>query len=583
MPKFGELFVRRIAAHDAPRPTGPSDLTVFSVAFEHRFGEAATVDVECLYPETGLLSGPRWAVVSVEVDGVEHELARGQIVGHPVALPGEPVALELICRRPDHVDQVDEIYAPFDVQVPPPVIPANRRRRAADFLPVDPYIDPVSLEASLDSVTGDLPPVRDLVGYQGGDGTGDILSFDMQITETPATEVQVEAECYFTERRARVLNLFRPEGGPWDTLTPNALRDSMRQPVLDGPGYQFLYSELETDVVTTFGVLAEAEYTDPETCVVTPALIEDVPLNRITGGRMDFLVTAEQPRRERLRVRIQPVLQDIGGGEVVKESVSLGNVENYLLTNTPYSFRTDSGFVTTKVARTVEKSAAFTGSGGAGVRLVNAELLDVVTALYARAATIATRRAHCVELALELPASAVLGLTLKDRVRVLDSRLTGGVATGKITGISLNFGSSEVAQLTVSCPISDPAFTVPPGAVEGPQVVIEPTYHASLASDPPMTTIMSALSVSPPLVSEIVEEFVFESVAQDQIAEIASGVVGEFNPEPAELPDPLSRVTTTTYRIELVDGDPLAADELGLYSVTLDPGQVYLPEGIVIS
>src|SRR5690606_36298028 len=48
-------------------------------------------------------------------------------------------------------------------------------------------------------------------------------------------------------------------------------------------------------------------------------------------------------------------------------------------------------------------------------------------------------------------------LTLKDRVRIYDARLPGGVAVGKVDGLEFDFSNAAIASISLMCPVSDPA------------------------------------------------------------------------------------------------------------------------------
>lgn len=581
--QFGKIFTSRVSTHNAPPTLGAEDLTVFDMRFSHIAGEAATLEIDCIYPKSGLLSGPRWLVVSIEVDGVETEFARGEIVGHPVALPGEPVTVEIVCRKPDHTDEIDALFDAFDEQIPGAVVPTGRRRRAEDFLASDPYVDPVTLSATLDPVTGSAEPVRDLVGLSGGD-LGDVIDMQISISETPVTRVEIDCEAYFMERRARVVDLFAPGPGPHETLTPNALVDSMKSPAVDGSGFKFLGASLQTSESRQIYTLKKHEEVDPDTCVKTPPAFEEVPVHKVDGGRMDFLVTVEQPRRERITLVLDPLIQDIGGGEVVKESYSLGNVESSLATSTPYSFETESGFVTTKFARTIERDSAFTGGSG-GARFVSLAATPILQALYARAADIAVRRAHCVELRLTAPASSAFGLTLRDRVRVIDNRFTGGAAVGKISSLEFNFGSSETAEISVSCPISRPnePEPAPSQQLNGALAQLAPSLTLETIGGPPDSYTMNAIQRNPTLASDFIEGLTFENMATEQEAELSDFIVQQGNTNLQETDAPLERVRRSSLRIDLKDTDAQGTVDFGTYSTRLTPGALTLAKGILLS
>lgn len=324
--EFGKIYFSRVANILDPKTPRAEDLLVFGVVFEHFNGEAATVRLECLYPQTGLLSGPRFGVLSIDVDGVETEIARGQIVGHPVALPGQPVSVELLCRRPDHDAQIDALYLPFDNIIPSELADTAVKRRSEPYVSATPYIDPVSLEAELNTIAGLTNYDKILVGENFASEPSQILSMNVSITNPPPKEVEFIVDAFWTEERIREVDLFSTPANAV-TLTPNALRSSLQSPVIDGSGFQFLEASLTTTPLIAADVVVSERKVDPFTCIVTPAVQERIMAHRIDNGTLNVLASAEQPRREILKFRMIPLIQDIGGGTVITENISLGNID----------------------------------------------------------------------------------------------------------------------------------------------------------------------------------------------------------------------------------------------------------------
>lgn len=221
MPEIGKIFTSRVSGPDEPATPGAEDLRVYDLRFQHTVGEAATLEVECEYPAAGLIGGPRWLIVSVEVDGVEEELARGEILGSVIGLPGEIVNVEVVCRRPDHKTKIDSLYAQHPYQVPHEIEPRGRPRRAKKFLSVDPYIDPVTLDPELDPVAGSAAPVKTIRGDSASDAS-DVIEMRMDITDMPAGLVEAIGEISFSESRSRVADLFTSShtGQPQNGLIP---------------------------------------------------------------------------------------------------------------------------------------------------------------------------------------------------------------------------------------------------------------------------------------------------------------------------------------------------------------------------
>lgn len=573
--EFGKIYFARIAQWDDQHTLQAEDLTIFGVNFTHFDGEAATVDLECFYPESGLLSGPRFGVLSIEIDGVETVLARGQIVGHPVALPGEVVTVEMLCRRPDHTQQIDELYAVYDAQIPSELADDTMKRRSEPFVSAKPYIDPVTLSADWSSIAGVTSFDRTLVGENGTGEISDILEMGVLITDAPATEVEIVAEAYFVEERMREIDLFEMpvDGTSLTTLTPEALSQALQSPIIDGGGFEFLEASLQTTKMRDLNIVTSKRQVDPFTCVVTPATVEQIPVHRIDNGTLNVLAFAEQPRREVLKFRMKPMIQDIGGGEVVTEHVTIANIGNRIRKFVPYSFKDAQGNLTQKAKKLAARRKIWFDESGT----FRPENQDILHTLAFRAAKILNERSHCVELTLNVRLQAAIGLSLKDRLRVVDSRLNGGQAMGKITSISYSINSSEEATVTISCPISAPA--------EARTADYRFSYwfdHDGDEDQPPAAQAVDALrNGSVNAHNFFVEDFRLENLEADQMQNLANHT--EENVNATALPDPLSEVPPTGFTVDLAEANPIDLEELGDHEVRLMPAELRLPQGIVLS
>ena len=585
MAVFGKLFVRRIGTHDAPRPTGPSDLEALSVSLSQTQGEAATVDVECLYPATGLLSGPRWAVVSVDVDGVEQELARGELVGHPVSFPGERVTVELLCRKPDFKAEVSALFAQYDGFLPVEYEPLDRDRRTEPFLPWHVHVDPVTLNAELVPYGGASAPSRTLYGE--GSAQSDVLSMALAVTKTPASAVRVRVEAEFVEERVQLVDLWDPTGNV-DTLTPNALRAAVQNLNVDGPGLQILASELELAHIAEQVVRVQDGEVDPTTCLKTPNVTATVDTHRVTDGRISALARAEQPRREVLTLTLVPQQQDLGGSELVEDVLVLGPLEERMRKTVVTQYFNGDGNLRAITARAAPRDSLFVKRSepvvgqlwDPNVRVFDAEFADdLVQAAFYRAVKIALERAHCVELDLEVPASAAFGLSVRDRVAVADARFTTGLAVGKVKSISLTFGGSETARLVLECPISSPSSWREAGGwnFTYPYDLQDSTVAPALP--PVMAAMRSNLSLKPFLV----ENFEVIDGAVEQLAALAPHLETAAEPVPTGGSDPLTLVPQTRVEVTLAPMDPVPPEELAAYEPVLQPGVLFMQRGVVLS
>lgn len=569
-----------------------NDHVVIGAAFSQTRGQAGAINAKILYPEGGLLAGPRWGILSVEVDGVVKQVARGELVGFPLSLAGSEIDIELACKGPTASQQADAAFASVSHMVPDHVEPSNHPRRAEPYILADAYLDPRSLDVTLDPIAGSAAPALTLYGEGADPDVSTILSIDIEIADSPVDEVLLTETTDFAEHVFNAVDLGDALVSiPADkraTFTPIALEDSVSKITLDG-GYQMLSSSIEYSIhAEKLKVYTKKKRVDPFTCIITPAEFVEYPRNNISDLRINALVEAVQDRRETLRMPVRPAISHFGGSVQVTETSSLSNAGALAETTHSITYqtkRTNYGIgggqlTTTHWITRYGVAGSIWRSGGA----VRATCVPSLEAMARRAARVAVERAHCVELTIETIDPAALDLTLKDRVRIYDIRLPGGTAVGKVTTIEKNFnGAAAIVRMVLSCPVSDPdQLSTGLFGVNGLAEIIVPSAFSSVM---PIPYTNQMLAVIDGRAQYLVEHIELIDGIEEQLEEM-----GETDPRDHQIEIPESKMPETGIALRLADLSPASPDSLGPNPVNpadprgpifvLEPVIVRLPEGI---
>lgn len=564
---IGKVFFARVAGPDVTFSAvdhAREDLVVLKVAVSQARQEAAIIELETLYPAGGLLGGDRYGILSADVNGTIVEIARGEIVGFPVALAGETVRVELICRRSDHAQLVDDLFATRSDEVPPEIEDINSPRRAEGYILDEVYHDRRTLTPTLEPISGQGAPAAVLYGEGAAAGQSEILSMSIEITDAPARSVMIEADVNFTEVAwgkvdlGSQLTIMVPDADR-ATYTPNALANAVRGITLDG-GYELLASSLETQESTRLTVHSKAQRTDPATCAIIPSEKTHFRKHIITDLKIEALVTASQPRSEILRVSVEPSLAPFGGEVSETEYLSLGDCETRARTIHSFTyFPTQTSSIS--MSRLGVGRSIF-ASGGQ----FRSSCRDIYDALIKRAARIAIERAHCVRLTVETTAEVVLGLDLRDRVEVRDVRLPGGVATGKIVGWDIEINNAAIGRLVLAVPISGRRGSNDAAAVSDAAPVFRTAVNGAT------TAAMSAVRNSTD--AYFVERLEIIDAAPEQEAALA----GSTATSPIEEPD--KQLPRSGIAISLADLSPTELESLRKTELETVAVSVTLPDGI---
>lgn len=499
------------------------DEEVFALTLQHAEGDFPSLDVDIVNPRIGLLTSSRkqWAWVSFrKADNSVVPLFFGRLVGVPQDLQDDIVRLSFVARPPDYEDQ---------------------RSTLADTLKAYPYWDPVFFSEEeqadpdrvlegrsalwhIDRVTH-VVTVSDIItgedgqlDFDGGDAFYDSVS--VGYSESPARRVLLEASVQWDQRGSgsiditqRLLRAFAAEtpdelyaidesvrpkegvinivggesliqnwpkfgqriGGGWTVGASSAqvVGDTPLTPTLVGPieAYQAVQlwgsTQLEGlksaalrmlfDRSPGFVVEIEDEtapWLEPFSGVFAHGDVNIlwIPIWQVAGN-MQLQWEASRGRTEVITIEVeadvQPLLTDADEEETIRLNVGPADVDAYIadVRNNRY-FGTDRGRYS-------------------------------IEHLLARARAHLLARARAIDVTFEVPFEMGLDLSCRKSASLVDPRLPGGVAAGKIKAYTLaaNGDSGELScALTIGCTVGRDGTVE---AVEGTPTYVEEGYVES--------------------------------------------------------------------------------------------------------
>lgn len=433
-----------------------TDEQVFRLTIRHEEGDFAHAEVEIANPRVGLL-GParkRWAWISFDTEATPGvvPLLFGRLLGLPQRLAGETVTLEFLARPAD-----------FDA----------RRDAAAAALKVAPFWDPVWVEAERRDDPDAVLEARaarwhtDRVDHTvtasdynvGEDGTLDFgapgaatvfySSLDAGPLQAPARKIRVEAEVLWDQagagtvdlrqsliaafaaagtKRAHVITTYTGEGLEGDWPDPGRRI---------GAGWRVGASQ----VVRGEGVFVDQIF---QPVTMGRSLGSSVVQFPLWSFAPTFTVEfeADRSRSERvvfeLEAATQEMLTDAGDAEVLELALSSFEIAEAI------DDQGSAGF-TAPIGDLRRNSYFLTDRGKQSLEY-----------LIARARADLLERARAVEIRFETTWAEALGLSCRHSARVVDARLPGGEATGKVVAylLAIDGDSGQFsAEVTIACTV----------------------------------------------------------------------------------------------------------------------------------
>lgn len=462
------------------------DEDIVGFEFSHKEGGFASLVLEIRNPRVGLL-GPgraRWIWWSYDTQGSGGvvPLFFGRLLGIPTNFTADACTLEFRAR-PENFE-AQKIALAATLKVEPwwdPIWVTEEERENPDSVlearAMNWHIDPVTHVVTVsDQVTGE----DGTLNYGPDDFVGDSLT--TSVGQAPLRKVRVEAEVHWTQAatgdldlKKRLLSEFENEGSRRHTVssyTGDGLEsDWPTEGGGIGGGWEFGPSSVEQihfEPYLSFGLYATIVPNRPGGGLYIGILWLQVLLQLY--HYKPTLAVRYDAKRERaetltfdLEADVQALLTEPGEDEVLTialSSVAIAEAVDPMNSDNPLGLpigdvRRRAYFTTDRGHRSVEWLIA----------LARAELL---------------RRARAVEVSIQIPFTAALGLSLRKNVLITDDRLPGGQAAGKIIGYRLAWdgGAEFVGEFTIGCMIGQGnTVTTTPGT---PDYVEEGVLEAGI-------------------------------------------------------------------------------------------------------
>ena len=514
------------------------DEDVVSVEISHEENQFAVASVLVKNPRTGLLALSRKtrAFISAEISGTTRLLFDGSVLGFPRNLNGETIALELVARPSDWLEQQTALLA--TLKVAPYFEPALV---SADALDAPDEVLAARTALLVWSRVGGGVSVSDNV--VGEDGTLDLTGLTEYETLTttlsnpPVGAVRVELETQWTQQAygefdvaKRLENAF-PEGR-FNTLTADDF--SKRWPsegaeLAGNTGYRVVKSRLDVDtnpgdeaffprktedlsVLSSLVPSHDASRDRSERVTVQVGRTWFVPTTAgsSSGLRRSSLVIGasySQARREVVSFSVSSVLQSLLNGPA-EEKMALrtqdvtsdvatspwkpeqaysvgsfvlyagGRYECAIEHTSTGSFFADAGLGNWTAVASLSSPL---GSVAAASFFNTARGIQVIENAILRARARLVASARCVEISAKCPVDSAWDLTLRKNAKITDDRIPGGSATGKVKRLVLTIdGATAHAVVTIACSVGT-GETFSPGDGEssvGGVVYAPPSYVA---------------------------------------------------------------------------------------------------------
>ena len=460
------------------------DENVFRLLIEEEEGDFATARVEVVNPGVGLLNvgRKRWAWIGYDDGGTAgvQPLFFGRLVGLPQEMIGETVFLEFLARPSDFQTVKDTLADTLRVFPfwDPVWVPRDVRDDADEVLNAYNshwHVDRITHAVTISDINVVEDGTIDLAGLVFYD------SAQARPLQPPVRKVHVEADVSWRQAGAgrvdlkqALIDAFRAAG---TTLSGHVSSYTGEGLLADWPNAGDRigsgWSVHAGEAVRVEGISQSVFFTDS---VLAGAVVQ-FPLWRFIPTYI-LAFDAERSRTERvvfdLEADTQEMITDAGDAEVLLIALSSIDISEPIDAGdaTPIGdFRRNSYFLQDRGKLSVEYLIA----------LARARLLF---------------RARAVEVRVETKMDDVLAVTCRHNVRVVDPRLPGGQAIGKVTRVRLEIDGDQglvVGLVSIGC-------TVGRGGTLSP-VVGTPDYVADGYVESDFQTRSGAIIV--PIASEV--------------------------------------------------------------------------------
>lgn len=430
------------------------DEDVFAFDISETEGELPSLTLDIRNPREGLLNEGRdfWAWLSVEEGSDITPLFYGRLVGVPEQLQDELVRLIFVARPVDYDAQKEALAA--SLRVAP--------YHAPEWISPDRLDDPDAvLEARpalwhVDRVTHTLTASSIIAGegtlYELGEDAIFYESLDLTFRGRPASKVKCEAEVFWDQAATgtvditpRMLSAFNAAGSANGFVTSYTGEGLSRTWPEQGDRIGAGWSVGATTLRRVDGAGSRQRI---KTFELTDGGTGAFPLWSFRATfPVDYQI--ERGRSEVMRFAFNADVQRIYTDESEDETITV------TLASAIVGEPIDPGGQS-PIRDSRWKSFFLTDRG-------KQSLEYLITLCHTRLLF----RARAVDVSVDVPFDAIMGITCRDSARITDARLPGGKAVGKVAGYSLGLDGDRGelrASVTIACTIgNDNALTITSG------------------------------------------------------------------------------------------------------------------------
>lgn len=441
-----------------------STVQVLSLEISEMRDHHAIVDATIVYPGPGWhAEGYRYAMISTTSydDGVGGVLARGEIAGIPLAMAGDVIDIEIVCRAPDHAGRVTAALAEARTMLGKSLAPEDDYDVLA-MVPLSLRTDPVTHVVTAFPFGGRASAVDTpiaLFGEGAAAGTSNIMSApQITITSDPAERADLVAVAVWEQAYTGKVDV-GPAVPEFHTYTADEFRRSLDQFRGGDSDHVIMHASSLASTTGSKTITTRPPYLDPATCYLIPA--RTMTINRQRPNlTIDVAITARTPRTEKARFQVTTNIGSVGGARSKVESeINVLAAPDLARDDKTLSYSIGPGTRARRFAN--HRSSAFLAAKPSPSRNVLAlGSVAVYNACVHAAVRHALSSIYCVTIDLDVTIHAAMLARLDGRATVHDVRLPGGKATGWIVSISRSFGSRDSAQISLLCPLVSAAPTL---------------------------------------------------------------------------------------------------------------------------
>lgn len=472
----GPLFLALIDEDDEPGPEHEvEDFEIFDAIVSHKEFEWALLELTIANPRIGLLAPGRkvWGLMlwrnPANPTADPEVLFKGRLISLPDNLEAETITLNFEARSSDFEAQKAALADTMRDEFWDPIHIDETQRDDPDSV-----LETRTEAWHIDRVTHEVT-ASDIVNGEDGTVTfddSDILDLNMNFGDIPLSEATLDAEVFWTQKAMGIVDLndelikaSRLAGGDAhlvSTYTGQGLANTWpKRGTNIGGDWSFddvsIYpADFAVKEVVTETTVRGQSITDLEAVVVGFKLWRFITTYKV-------LYDTERQYKEKIRLTlragVQSVRTDPGGADKLTIPLGSGDVAAEI-DPVGTHFEMPIGDVRRRAFFTTDRGRQWIENFG--IPLLRATLI---------------KRSRCAFVKVSVPFEQVIGLSCRMNATIVDDRIEGGTATGKI--ISYSFGIQDgqmFGEVTIACCIGtgDEVAAVPGTPVYAEEGVLDP-------------------------------------------------------------------------------------------------------------